>query len=194
MASTNLNFAFGLQPQFAANGQSPPTERFLTKYGVSGSAATTAIYRGQCVRLTATGYILGCATAANFTKAGSGVVGVAAEPMWASSTQSDIAVWRFVRGQGFMLQMDNTVAISISSLVGWGVNITAIDEGSANSGVSISKGLTASLTSAAEQFKITKVITPSGGNKLGANCQVVVEPFWAGTALEAWDEVATSAT
>jgi len=192
MAGTNVNFAMGLQPQFAANGQSPPTIRLPLKQSVSSVKQATAIYRGQMVQFAGTGWVKGCASAADFTNA---VFGVAAEYYAgsAASTQTDLAVWKFQRGQHWLIQLNNTTALgNLWTVMDKGVNVTAIDDGNTNSGISTMVANAASIQAdTARQFDIKGVNKLSGGRKVGPYAQLIVEPNEAGADIEVWDELGT---
>lgn len=192
MAGSNVNFAMGLQPQFAMNGQSPPTIRLPLRQAVQTTKQATRIYRGQMVQFAGTGWVKGCASAADFTNA---VFGVAAEYYGgsASSTQTDIAVWKFHRGQHWLLQLNNTTALgNLFTVMDKGVNVTAIDDGNTNSGISTMVANAASIQAAtAQQFDIKGVNKLSGGRKVGPYAQLIVEPNEVGGDIETWDELAT---
>lgn len=194
MASTNLNFKMGLQPQYGAHDAAVPTRRLPTRLGIqSATQAATKIYRGQPAYLAATGWLKPVASAADLTAAGG--VWVAAEPFWGSnSTQTDLAVWRLQRGQGFMLQLNNTGNVNISSLLQWNINLTGFTGGDTNSGISTIQGNAASASSASEEFRVVDILSPAGGKKLGPYAKVVVEPNWGGTAIVEWSEESTAHT
>lgn len=191
MAGSNLDYPQGIQPQFAANGETPDAIRVPLKQGIQSTKYATNIYSGGMVWYAATGWIKPVSAAANLT-GDPGLYGVADEAYLgsAASTQTDLAVIPITEyKQRFVCQLNNTNTFTnVASLVGKNVNMTAYDDGNTISGRSIMEANAASLTSAAAQFRVVDVLTQDGGTRLGPNAKIVVTPS---ASIQLWSESVT---